>query len=199
VGRALVVFESMFGNTEAVARAVAGGLAEHMPVEVVPVSAAPEELDADIDLLVVGGPTHTFSLSRAATRRSALEQGADPVGGAQVGVREWLSELAPARSTCRAAAFDTRVRVHGMPGSAARAASRRLRRLGVEAMHPCTFWVEGTTGPLVDGELDHARAWGLALNRPGRRARWRSPAAQRRAATAFPPQPPLGTTRYQER
>src|SRR3954449_3866785 len=36
VGRALVVFESMFGNTDAVARAVAGGLAEHMPVEVVP-------------------------------------------------------------------------------------------------------------------------------------------------------------------
>ncbi len=60
--RALVVYESMFGNTEAVARAVAGGLSGSMEVEVYEVSRAPSPVTGPIDLLVVGGPTHAFSL-----------------------------------------------------------------------------------------------------------------------------------------
>ncbi len=88
---ALIVFESMFGNTEAVARAVATGVAEHLPVEVVEVAAAPEQIDG-YDLVVVGGPTHAFGMTRASTRKAALDQGA--TGPAGPGVREWLSGLA---------------------------------------------------------------------------------------------------------
>jgi hypothetical protein len=170
VGRALVVFESMFGNTEAVARAVGDGLAERMPVDVVPVSAAPDALPADVELLVVGGPTHAFGLSRASTRRSAVDQGAQPRGGVAVGLREWLAALALAGVAHRAVTFDTRVRVRGLPGSAARAVTRRLRSLGFDVDEHRTFWVQGTPGPLADGELDRARAWGvdLAVSRPGR-------------------------------
>ena len=66
--RALVVYESMFGNTEAVARAVADGLAEMHDVDLREVSQAPIAVIARVDLIVVGGPTHAFSLSRPATR-----------------------------------------------------------------------------------------------------------------------------------
>lgn len=72
--RALVVFESMFGNTQVIARSVADGLAPRMRVDLVEVGAAPTALDGDVDLLVVGGPTHAFGMSRAGTRQSAAQQ-----------------------------------------------------------------------------------------------------------------------------
>ena len=75
--RALVVFESMFGNTEKVAGAVARGLQlEGVDAGLVEVHAAPHRLAADLDLLVVGGPTHAFGMSRASTRADAVRQGA---------------------------------------------------------------------------------------------------------------------------
>ena len=59
--RALVVFESMFGNTEKIAGAVARGLQqEGVDTGLVEVRSAPRHLPADLDLLVVGGPTHAF-------------------------------------------------------------------------------------------------------------------------------------------
>ena len=58
------------------------------------------------------------------------------------------------------AAFDTKVRVRFMSGSAARKALRHLRRLGCRPVGPAeNFYVAGTTGPLLDGELDRARHW----------------------------------------
>src|SRR6476646_4682627 len=97
MGRALVVYESMFGNTEAVAHALAQGLGLRMLVEVVPVTQAPAKVDCGVELLVVGGPTHAFGLSRASTRRSAREQGASPVGGLDAELdraRTWGVEMA---------------------------------------------------------------------------------------------------------
>ena len=164
--RALVIFESMYGNTEAVARAIADGLATGMPVDVVEVGDAPAVPGDDVDLLVVGGPTHAFGMSRASTRRDASEKAAG-AGVALVsrgdGVREWLAAL-PARPGLRAAAFDTRVAQPRVPGSAARAIRRRFRRGGAIVVDgPHSFYVDGTEGPLSPGELERARAWGNAL------------------------------------
>lgn len=160
--RAMVVFESMFGNTEAVARAIADGLSTGMHVDVVPVAAAPVTLD-DVTLLVVGGPTHVFGMSRTTTRADAVKQGAHPSGGSELGVREWLARLQPGASTV-AVAFDTRVKKRGMPGSAARGVQKQLRRLGFPIAAPArSFAVAGTPGPLLDGELQEARDWGKAL------------------------------------
>jgi hypothetical protein len=64
--RALVIYESMYGNTEQIARAIGEGLGDRMQVEVVEVGAAPTTLAADVGLVVVGGPTHAFSMSRRA-------------------------------------------------------------------------------------------------------------------------------------
>jgi hypothetical protein len=162
--RALVVFESIFGNTERVARAVAAGLAEQGKVDVV--RAGPGvEVGEDVDLLVVGGPTHAFGMTRPGTRAAAGRQGADETAAAGGGLREWLDAVegrTTHRPTC--AAFDTRIRKRGVPGSAARSAARRLRHAGLPVVvPPMSFWVHGTGGPLLPGEEDRGRSWGREL------------------------------------
>jgi flavodoxin len=163
MNRALLVYESMFGNTQAVADAVAEGMRTGVEVTVHEVGDAPHEIPPDIDLVVVGGPTHAFSMSRSSTRRSAVEQGADPAVAEHSGIREWISEVA-ATEGLPTAAFDTKVVKPHLPGSAAHAAERKLRHRGFKRLvNPETFYVTGTTGDLVDGELDRARNWGAEL------------------------------------
>jgi hypothetical protein len=160
--RALVVYESMFGNTEAVARAVGDGLASRMDVQVRPVDDAPPLPDEPV-LLVVGGPTHVLGMSRPRTREDAVRQGAGPSTATATGLREWLAALPALPPGTLGATFDTRVHAP-VPGSAARKAARRLRRIGVRLVAPAsTFWVEGTPGPLAEGEGERARRWGAQL------------------------------------
>ncbi|MHC1557793.1 flavodoxin family protein [Actinomycetospora sp. C-140] len=163
MARALVVFESMYGNTEAVARAIADGLATRVTVDTVEVGEAPAAPPGDCALLVVGGPTHAFGMSRPSTRRDAATKTGRAIVSRGPGVREWLAAL-PDRAGFATAAFDTRVARPRMPGSAARAIARRLRRGGIgPADGPRSFFVDGSEGPLVEGELDRARAWGASL------------------------------------
>jgi len=160
-GRALVVYESMFGNTEAIARAVARGLADAVPTETVEVTDAPLRLDG-VALLVVGAPTHAFGLSRPSTRSAAGDQGGRADAATGRGVREWIQAMHPGRPGIPAAVFDTRLR--HFPGSAAKAARRRLWRRGfATSAAPVSFHVKGAPGPLRDGELERAERWGRAL------------------------------------
>lgn len=161
--KALVVYESMFGNTERVASAIATGLARHMQVETADVTQAPVA-DGAVDLIVVGGPTHAFSMTRTSTREEARRQGAKQ-GSETTGIREWLEQLHQGPHRERVATFDTRVeRVRRLPGSAARKAAHVARRSGyAEATKPVSFYVVDTPGPLVDGELERAEAWGDEL------------------------------------
>lgn len=157
----LVVYESMWGNTRAVAEAVAEGIGPD--VRVVSAVEAPVPVPDDVDLLVVGGPTHAFSLPRAGTRRDAISKGA-PADAAERGLREWLGQLEPSDHV-DVATFDTRVvSVRHLPGSAARAASKEVRRhhLG-RLVGTVSFYVDDMAGPLVEGEVDRARAWGQLL------------------------------------
>jgi len=158
---ALVVYETIWGNTEQVAREVAAGLGADS-VDIVDAASAPPALDDDVDLLVVGGPTHAFSMSTASTRESARQQGAAHIPAA--GIREWIDRLsAPARSV-PVATFDTRVVSPRLPGSAAKKAMKKLVALGFRpAVKPETFGVHGYTGPVADGELERARQWGRTL------------------------------------
>ncbi|HLM17565.1 MAG TPA: flavodoxin family protein, partial [Acidimicrobiia bacterium] len=65
---AMVVYESMFGNTRAVAEAIADSLARHFDrVDVLEADVAPLTLDG-VSLVVVGAPTHAFGMSRPSTR-----------------------------------------------------------------------------------------------------------------------------------
>lgn len=160
--RALVVYESMFGNTEEVARAIGEGIEASMHADVVEVGAAPDTVPADVTLLVVGGPTHAFSMSWPTTRRDAAQRAATVVSRDR-GIREWLGSLPAATTDTEATTFDTRV-TSRVTGSAARAASHRLDRLGYRLTAAFTsFRVADVTGPLVDDEVDRARDWGRAL------------------------------------
>ncbi|NDL60868.1 flavodoxin family protein [Phytoactinopolyspora mesophila] len=162
--RALIVYESMFGNTFAIATSIAEGLAPHMTVEVVEVSEAPTELGPDFQLIVVGGPTHAFGMSRPDTRRTAADKTENELVSPGGGIREWLEAMSHVSPRTAAATFDTRVNRLRVPGSAARAAARRLRRLGFDIIaRPQSFRVTEMTGPTVDGEMERAAEWGLML------------------------------------
>lgn len=159
--KALVVYESFFGNTERVARAIKEGLSGQCEVELVDVAQAAELDTEPFDLLVVGGPTHAFSMSRVSTREEAVNKGASQ-GSTSFGLREWLEHLRKGRHSERVAAFDTRVsRVRHLPGSAAKGAAKVARGLGYPtAAQAESFYVADVSGPLLDGELERAHAWG---------------------------------------
>jgi flavodoxin len=164
VTRALVVFESMFGNTQRIAEAVKQGLSSHLPADLLEVGTAPHALGEGVELLVVGGPTHAFGMSRPGTREDATQQAGGHVVSAGIGLREWFSRLERTPGKVTVAAFDTRIAKPRIPGSAARAAEKRLRKLGFRvAVASESFYVTGTAGPLVEGEEERARAWGEKL------------------------------------
>ncbi|WP_410645098.1 flavodoxin family protein [Amycolatopsis sp. lyj-346] len=165
--RTLVVFESMFGATEQIARAVGTGLV----AEVVNVDDAPADLTG-VDLLVVGGPTHVHGMSRASTRKSAAQQGEHPTRS-ETGVREWLDSLGPVPPGLPVAAFDTRIdKSRLLTGAASLGIAKRLRRLGCRLAAPAESFFVGTdpadTGP-APGEPARAEAWGAALGAAARR------------------------------
>jgi len=160
--RVLVVYETLWGNTEKIARAVAAELEKTMTVDVIDSDDAPASADG-YELVVVGGPTHAFSMTRAGTRRGAVEQNGAPRAPSR-GIREWLEELHPIASPVRAVTFDTRVDTPRLPGSAAKAARHELRSLGFDVSAKAkTFRVHGYEGPLIEGELERAAEWAREL------------------------------------
>ncbi len=76
--RALIVYESMYGNTHVVANHIAEGLRPQFDVDVVPVEEATPERIAGADLLVVGGPTHVHSMSSEKSRKAAKDSLSKP-------------------------------------------------------------------------------------------------------------------------
>jgi hypothetical protein len=162
---ALLVVESMFGNTQQIADAVTEGLSDYLPVEQVEVGAAPATIGRDVELLVVGGPTHAFGLSRPGTRRSAAQQAEDGLVSKGIGLREWLGTPSQGgASDVAVACFDTRVSRPRLPGSAAAAAEKQLRRLGFRVLARSQSFYDGAaTGHLVPGEREHSRRWGEQL------------------------------------
>ena len=166
---AVVVYESLYGNTAAVAEAIAAGLRATCDVTVLATPEATPEALNGADLLVVGAPTHAHGLPSPDTRRNAaLRDGGTPWDVAEsdvtaAGVRELLAGLS--RSNGAAAAFDTRATGPRLvTGAASRVIASRLRRAGrVLALPPESFVVTATKGPLRDGETRHATMWGMRL------------------------------------
>jgi Flavodoxin domain len=160
--RSLVVYESWFGNTLQVAKHIASALAAEGEVELVSVDDPLPPLD-DVDLVVVGAPTHVHGLSSMRSRDAALDQGANGIDPG-IGVRGWIDNL-PHGEGLRMAVFDTRAdKPELLVGSAARGIARRLRRRGYRLVaEPESFFVYGTSGPLEVGELERAAEWATAL------------------------------------
>jgi hypothetical protein len=166
--RALVIYESMFGNTKRIALAVAEGLAQHVETEAVEVGLAPLAIGPDIDLLVVGGPTHVHGMTSGFTRTQAEKQATSPLISEKLGIREWLEESQPSDRSLKAAAFDTRIKgAEILTGSAAHGYEKRLHSAGYNVIRePESFFI-ATKAPqddaLLPGEVDRARAWAADL------------------------------------
>jgi len=157
---AWVVYDSVHGNTRAIAKAIADGLRRSGPVHVIPAGDAEPGRLTDARVVVLGCPTHGFSSSPAMKQFTAKL------------VRGTLNDVP-------FAAFDTRFSIEDMPswvlsfivpivGKRAWAATG-LARAGVRAgarllVEPEGFFVRETEGPLADGELERATAWGRALS-----------------------------------
>lgn len=169
---ALIVFESMFGNTGHLCRAVAEGLRTHGVTTLtlnVARAAPPDTVSAD--LLVLGAPTHAGSLSDITTRAEAVRQGADS-DRLTGGLREWLVHAHPGTTRhphgVGVAAFDCRAHrlEAGAPvlDGAARSALAMAHLQGFRPRGEAeVFYVGDLLGPLAPGEMERATSWGQAL------------------------------------
>jgi hypothetical protein len=166
---AMIVYESMYGNTRAIAEAIGEGWGSGARVCALrDAGVTPDNLA----LLVVGGPTQIHGMTTAFSRRLAINAGlkeghveVDPDAVEVPGLRGWLRDL-PEVHGCRAAAFDTRLSGSpGKTGSASRGIARRLDKRGYRVEWTESYFVAGGDGPLVDGELDRAHAWGEDMRR----------------------------------
>lgn len=136
---AIVVYDSWYGNTEEIARAIAGELG---PARLVKQRAFGAADLAGYDLLIVGSPTHA--------------------GGMSVGMRAVMPHLAEAAIRGLAvAAFDTRFHQDiEHTGSAAMKVAELLEQKGARLIAPPeSFFVGGLTGPLEGDEIGRAKAW----------------------------------------
>ena len=168
--KAVIIYESMFGNTRAVADAIAEGFRRGNEATVVPVARArPEVLDG-ADLVVVGGPTHAHGMTRAITRKGATEMAAKPDSGLALepgapgpGLRDWFAHLG--HFTVPAAAFDTRIDgLAVFTGQASRGIARLLRHHGFHLVAGPESFLISKGNRLRAGEEERAMEWGRLLS-----------------------------------
>lgn len=164
--KALVVYESMYGNTAAIGEAIAASLrAQGLEVRAGPVSRiAPAEAN-EVELLVIGGPTHVHGMSSAKSRRSAVDDKDNqyPEPTLAPGLREWIKDLSPGAGRL-AAAFDTRIdKAILLTGSAAKGIAKRLDRSGFRLVTAPECFLVSTSNRLLDAETDRAGIWAIEV------------------------------------
>ena len=140
-----MIYESEHGNTEMIAKAISGQLSGDVSV-VRARDASPSDLTGR-DVVIVGAPTY---------------------GGRPMPPMQAFLDKLPAASLkgVRVCAFDTRVpsRFAKLFGQAAPKIEAILESKGGSQMIPPEgFLVKGTKGPLVEGELERAAAWGKVI------------------------------------
>ena len=164
---ALVVYESVYGNTRIVAEAIARGIGDALAR---PVSEVQYADAAGCELLVVGGPTHMHGMTTKRSRELAAEAArndgeveVESHADSEPGLRTWLHTL-PTGDGVAAAAFDTRLDSSPfLTGRASHGVATRLRRRGYALLGSESFLVSESEGPLVAGEVERAQRWGASL------------------------------------
>jgi hypothetical protein len=166
---AVVVYESMFGNTHTIADKIGEGLrAAGVDTDVVSLHDATSDLVDRADLLVVGGPTHVHGMSTTMSRSGLDDMAAkqdldlDPDWEGE-GLRDWFQQL-PEAPGGHAAAFDTRVHATAvLTGRASKGIAKRLTGHGYTlVVAPESFFVDKQTH-LEPDEAERAADWGRAL------------------------------------
>jgi len=158
---AVVVYESHWGNTAAIARAIAEGLGQG--TQALSTAQATGDAMQGVDLVVAGAPVLGFSLPNDKMLDNMGKnpgKAPEPPDLSHPSMRSWLEGL-PAGSG-RAAAFETRI--WWSPGGATKGIERGLRRAGYSPVAKRgRFIVTGGYGPLRGGEIERARDWGAQL------------------------------------
>jgi hypothetical protein len=167
--KAIVVYESYWGNTASVAQAIAEGLGEG--ARAMSTAEATGKALAGVDLVVAGSPIIAFSLPSEKTRNDMVakpdKKAPSPPDLSHPSMRTWLVALPQSGASgggaaARAAAFETGFKLS--PGGSA---GKILRMLGEKGYLPVAkkqrFLVKASYGPMKDGELDRAKAWGAEL------------------------------------
>ena len=159
--KAVIVYESYWGNTASVARAIAEGLGSG--ARAMSTAEAKDEALAGAGLIVAGSPIIAFALPTEKSRSDlAARRGKapSPPDLSHPSMRSWLNALP--KGGGRAAAFET-----GFKLSPSLAAHKILKMLEGRGYQPIAkkerFLVKGAYGPLREGELDRAKAWGVEL------------------------------------
>jgi len=157
--KAVVVYESLWGNTAAIARAIAAGIGSGAAA-----LTTDEAIGSAIegaDLIVAGAPLLGFALPTDEMRASIAKNSVNPPPDlSHPSIRTWLDVLPDGIGRC--AGFETRI--WWSPGSAAKRISEELRAKGYSAAGKDErFIVTGKYGPLKDGEIERARQWGASL------------------------------------
>jgi hypothetical protein len=102
-------------------------------------------------------------MSRTSTRADAISRGAHE-GETEFGLREWIAAPPSGQHLEKMATFDSKAERMHHPGSAAKSAAGAAHRQGYESAAKAeSFYVRDIDGPLLDGEIDRARAWGRQL------------------------------------
>jgi hypothetical protein len=165
--RVLIVHESVYGTNQKIAEAIAAGLGADAATTIVEAHSAPSTIDADVDLIVVGGPNHKAGLPSPETRAEAAADSDGTLHPAERGLREWLEDLRLSRPGQPAAVWDTRMaapRVLDFLDRSGGTIAKRLRRAGARLVGtPQKYYSADGVGALVEGEEERARAWGAEL------------------------------------
>jgi flavodoxin len=145
--KALIVYDSIYGNTEKIAEAMTGAITPSDEAKVLRAGEAnPAELES-LDLLIVGSPTHA--------------------GRPTAAVQDFLNKVTQeSLKGIKVAAFDTRVtskfaKIFG--NAAGRIAGHLTKKGGVLIASPENFFVTGREGPLKEGELERAAGWAKGI------------------------------------
>ena len=167
--KAIVVYESYWGNTASVAQAIAEGLGEG--AKAMSTAEANAEAVAGAGLIVAGSPIIAFSLPSEKTRNDMLAKPDKKAPSlpdlSHPSIRTWLVALPQADASgggavVRAAAFETGFKLS--PGGSAGKILRMLEEKGYKPVaKKQRFLIKASYGPMKDGELDRAKAWGAEL------------------------------------
>jgi hypothetical protein len=163
--KTLIIYESLYGNTQRVAEELARVANDHGEVEMMKAEEAPSDAVAGADLVLIGGPTHVHGMLWKATRQGPGGDGVRPLrtDAAGPGLRDWFHRVGRVDGT-PAAAFDTRFDgPEVLTGRASLGISRRLRHHGfAEVAAPKSFVVD-RDNTLLEGEVARARQWASAV------------------------------------
>jgi flavodoxin len=154
MAKALVIYDSFFGNTERIAQSIGNALGRPEDVGILRVVDVKPEHLAGLKLLIVGSPTRAFSPSPAIKRflKRIQKDGLKGVKVAAFDTRVTDEEI-------DSAVFILRIFVNIFGYAAKPIADRLMKKGGQLIAPPEGFFVQGMEGPLKEGELERASDW----------------------------------------